>query len=766
MIIEKMIKKIPDYAKQALVISILLSVFLFLVMKKNSRMETDLDKYMPQNHPAFVFSSQAEEWFQIRDGIIIAVENKEGIYSPHTLQKVKDLTIEIQNIKEIGKDDVTSLYTAENIIGSDDGMTVKSFYNQTPQTAGELDNLKKLVRNNEMVNGRIVSQSETVTIIIAKINNDLYSEQLYEKFQQIAEKYKGPENIYIAGRPIVEGVMAKLGPRDMQKMVPVVILIIVFTLLLVLRSVRAAFFTLLVVLLSTVWSYGLMALFSIPVYSVSTMIPVMLIAIGVADGIHMYTHLRHFTLAHPEAGKKDAVLDMLKNMWKPVIMTSLTTAIGFISLVSSEVYPIKYFGIFTAAGVMMAMIFSLVLIPAGIMILGLPHWKARPEESKTSLFDRILGNFIAEKIIKYKYATIIATAAVIAVSIAGISKVWINSSFLEKFEKDSEIVLTDRFINSHFGGTSTLNVVLSSETEGAFKNPEVLKIVDSLQQAMEKKLDFVGNSFSLADYLKRMNKVMHADAEEYNSVPAQADLIAQYLLLYEMSGDPDNLWQTVDYNYQKLNIVFQLKSDNSKSMHALLDEIKIWLPEFSSRGIEVKYAGSGYKSLVFVDLILSGQIMSVLISLVMIILLLTAMFRNLYIGLIGSLPIMISSLTSFGLMGLLDIPLENTTALISSIAIGIGIDYSIHFIERYKNNALEFKDKKLASLLTVNQTGKAILFNALVVIAGFMVLLLSAFPRNRNLGALVSLNMFTSLIGTLTIMFLVMYMSNIYFKKK
>jgi len=761
---EKLLNNLLKYPWLILVMFLILTVGFFKVMKSDSRMETDLDEYMPQSHPAFVYSNQAEEWFSIKDGIIIAIENQDGIYNSGTIQKVKDLTKALQKMKQINKGDVTSLYTADNIIGTEDGLDVKAFFKRTPNTDEELEKLRTNVRNNEMIFGRLVSTDETVTVIVAEIENDVFSQEFYQQILEMGKSFEGPEKIHVAGRPIVEGTMALLGPADMKRMVPIVVFVIILVLLMVLRSVKSTFFTLLVVLFSTVWAFGLMAALGIPIYAVSTMIPVMLIAIGVADGIHLYSHLHLFMIKNPDATKKEATLDMIQGMWKPVAMTSVTTAVGFISLLTSQVYPIKYFGLFTAFGVMMAMVFSLALIPAGLMVFGLPKWKKQEEN-----IEKNKGNFastFSAKIVKYKYATIIITAVVIVLSITGIGKVWINSSFLEKFEKDSDIVITDKFINENFGGTSTLNVILDSKDKDAFKNPDILKAIDSMQDDVDGKLQVVGNSFALTDYLKRMNKVMHADSEKYNIIPESQDLVAQYLLLYEISGDPENLWKVVDYDYKKANLTFQLKSDNSKAINSAIAVIEKHIPELNEKNVELKYAGSGYKGLVFTDLILQGQILSLLMSLIAIIVLLSVMFKKFAVGLIGSVPIIITAIISFGVMGLLNIPLSTTTALLSSIAIGIGIDYAVHFIERYKIYAAETGDKDLTAQLTMHHSGRAIIFNAIVVIAGFLVLLFSVFPPNRALGALVSLNMFTSFLGTVTIMFIILYKSNVYFKTR
>ena len=763
---EKILKKLLKVPWLIMVLVIVISAVFFYFMKQNSRMETDLDKYMPQEHPAFVYSNQAEDWFNINDGIIVALENKNGVFNSTTLDTLKQLTKKLQKMDEIEKNDVTSLYTADNIIGTEDGMDVKAFYKRVPKSEEKLKQLQENVVNNEMVYGKLVSKDNTVTVVIAEIKDDVFTQEFYNHIlSTVAEFQTDDISVHVAGRPIVEGTMALLGPADMKRMVPIVLLIITLVLFFMLRSLKSTVFTMLVVFFSTLWVFGLMAVVGVPIYAVSTMIPVMLIAIGVADGIHMYSHLQLFLRNNPDATKKVAVDDMLKEMWKPIVMTSITTAVGFISLLTSQVYPIKYFGIFTAFGVLMAMVFSLIIIPAGIMIFGLPKVKKLSKNENHKEADMAFG--FAARVIKRKSLSIIVTVIVIAGALVGMQKIWINSSFLEKFEKDSDIVLTDKFINDHFGGTTTLNLILDADsTKDAFKDPDVLKLVDKMQIQVENDLDIVGNSFSLTDYINRMNKVMNADKEEFNVIPDTRNMIAQYILLYEMSGDPENLTKVVDYDYEKLNVTFQLKSDNSKAINSTIAILDTYKEDFAKLGISMKYAGSGYKGLVFTDLILEGQIMSLFLSLLIVIGLLSLMFKNFKIGLIGSIPIVITAFISFGTMGFLNIPLNTTTALLSSIAIGIGIDYAVHFIEQYRSNAIKTGDKLLTAQKTMAHSGRAIIFNAIVVIAGFLVLIFSVFPPNRELGALVSLNMFTSLVGTLTIMLVMLYSGNLYFKEK
>ena len=760
----KLFKKSLKYSWVIMAVVTLVSVLFLLKMKQNTRMETNLDKYMPQDHPAFVYSNKAEKWFDIKDGIIVAIENKNGIYNPKTLTIVKSLTKKLMKFPQIEKNDVTSLYTADNIVGSEDGMDVRRFFKRVPKTPEKLTKLRESVRKNSMIYGMLVDSTETVTVIVARIGDNVFTQKFYEEILDLAKKYQDKENkIFVAGRPIVEGTLALLGPADMQRMVPIVLIVIFLVLFATLKNIKSTIATMLVVFISVLWVFGLMATLNIPIYAVSTMIPVMLIAIGVAYGIHLYNHLTLYLIENPDAGKEEAIMDMLTQMWKPVTMAAVTTAVGFISLLTSQVYPIKYFGLFTSFGVVVAMFLSLFFIPAFINLTGLPKPKRKALEKKDE--NNSLAFRFTEIILKRSTLTILVTAVIIVVSIIGMTKVWINSSFLDKFEKDSPIVQTDEFINQHFGGTSTINLILDGKEKDTFKKPAVLKLVEKMQHDVVNNVPVVGNAFSLVDFLEQINKVMHADSLKYDRVPDSQDLIAQYLLLYEMSGDPENLTKVVDYNYQKLNVTFQLKSDNSKATKSALAAIDKYKDDFAKLGVKLNYAGSGYKALVFTDLILQGQILSLVMSIAIVFLLLLIMFRSFKVSVIGTVPILITAVISFGIMGWLDIPLNSTTALLSSIAVGIGIDYAIHFIEQYRVNS-ELGDKLLASKVTMAHTGKAILFNAIVVIAGFLVLLFSVFPPNRELGFLVSVNMLTSFLGTLTIMFLLLYKSNIYYENK
>ena len=730
----------------ALLLGLLMLSILFAVSIFNSAsLETDLTEYMPKTHPAFVASDDSEQLFGIGDAILIVLEDKRGIYNAATIEKIEAITNGLQQDFD-AFENVISLTTANNIQSADGFLEVEPFFaGSTSEKA--LSTLEADVEANPMIYGRNVSKDGTATLIIAELTKDADTKALQKDLLTWIGQWEGPQTLKIAGRPIIEGSLAELGPKDMAIMFPLVILTMILLLYFLLRSIRDTVLNMVIVLFGTLLAFGTMTLFHIPIYAVDTMIPVMLIAIGVAYGIHMHNTIHHLSTDFPNIGKDELAREAVRQMIRPIFMTALTTAIGFVALMSSQVLPVRYFGLFAAIGVLGEMVLSLLLFPASIHLLGIPKYKQKQQNlTKPSAMTRLNG-----VIMQRPKFIVVLSVIILVVGIWGTSKVWIDTSFLANFEKDSPIVETDQYVNAKFGGTSTLNIILSSEREDIFKDPTVLQTMDRMQAELESD-SIVGNTLSLATFIKQMNQVMEEDTENGYSIPDSQELISQYLLLYEFSGDPQTLEQVIDYTYSKANITVQLKSDSSAVLKGVLATVESYQAAFTALDITIGYAGTGYKTFVFSELLLEGQIISLIISFGIIFVLLALLFRNVRVGIVGTVPIAITAVVNFAVMGILNIPLSSATALITSIAIGIGVDYAIHFLEHYTNTRLAGKNLEEATMETLVYTGRAIIFNAIAVMGGFAILLFSVFPPNRQVGALIILNMATSAIGTLTVL--------------
>lgn len=719
------------------------------------RMETNLDTYMPRTHPAFVFSDEADERFMIKDSILIAVEHPYSVFNPATLQKLIDIEDDLLALEGLSGARVNSIHTGDNILATEDGLDVRRFYTDAPIDQEGADRIASAVRGNSMIAGRLVSHDERTALIIVELPESGFSRDLYDQIQQIADERTGPETLHIAGRPIVEGTLAALGPADMARMGPLVLLVIAIVLLLVLRQVRRTIITMSVVVFSTIWAFGLMSALGVPMYSVSIMIPVMLIAIGVAYAIHLYNQIDHFARETPGAGRRDIAENAITVISSPALFAALTTVAGFVSLVTSRVYPVKYFGLFTAFGVFASFVLTMLLVPAGIMAFGNGDVKKAAGAHAGRIPEHGLGARFADALKARPGRVYVIVAVLVAASVFGISRVWINTSFLANFDSNSAIVKTDAFVNEHFGGTSSLNVILEAADPDTFKDPEVLRLMDAMQAgALE--LENVGDTVSLTTYLRRLHYSMNAADPAFDVIPDSSDLVAQYLLLYEMSGDPDNLWKVVDADFRSANVTIQMKSDDTRTIGRVIEYVDAQAADFDRFGITIRYAGSGYKSLIFSDLILQGQMSSLGLSVIIVFILVAFMFRSVLLGLVSTIPVLISIAVNFGVMGLLNVPLTTSTALISSIAVGIGVDYAIHLITHYREALKALGDEERAARFAMSHTGRAVLLNAAIVISGFMVMVFSVFPPNRQVGLLVSLNMLTAFLATVTIMFMVL----------
>ncbi|OHD21532.1 MAG: hypothetical protein A2Y38_17995 [Spirochaetes bacterium GWB1_59_5] len=755
---KKFFKSALGHPYAVMVLALGVTALAVLSVVSGFRMETNLDTYMPRTHPAFVFSDEADERFMIRDAILVAVEHPDSVFNPATLQKLIDIEDDLLALEGLSGARVNSIHTGDNILATEDGLDVRRFYTQAPADQEGADLIALAVRGNDMIAGRLVSQDERTALIIVELPESGFSRDLYDRIQRIADKRTGPETLHIAGRPIVEGTLAALGPADMARMGPLVLLVITAVLMLVLRQPRRTLITLSVVVFSTIWAFGLMSALGVPMYSVSIMIPVMLIAIGVASAIHLYNQIDHFARETPGAGRREIAENAIMVICSPALFAALTTVAGFVSLVTSQVYPVKYFGLFTAFGVFVSFLLTMLLVPAGIMAFGNGESR-KAAGSRGTRAERIpehgLGARFADALKARPRLVYLAAAVLVAVSAFGISRVWINTSFLANFDSKSAIVRTDAFVNKHFGGTSSLNVILEAETPDTFKDPEILRLMDELQTgALE--LENVGDTISLTTYLRRLHYSMNAADPAFDIIPDSSDLVAQYLLLYEMSGDPDNLWKVVDADFRSANITIQMKSDDTRTIGRVIGYVEAQADDFARLGISIRYAGSGYKSLIFSDLILQGQMSSLGLSVLIVFILVSFMFRSPLLGLVSTIPVLISIAVNFGVMGLLNVPLTTSTALISSIAVGIGVDYAIHLITHYREALRALGDEERAARFSMSHTGRAVLLNAAIVISGFMVMVFSVFPPNRQVGLLVSLNMLTAFLATITIMFLVL----------
>ncbi|MCK5672549.1 MAG: MMPL family transporter, partial [Spirochaetales bacterium] len=612
---------------------------------------------------------------------------------------------------------------------------------------------------------------------------------------------------------------------------------------------------LLTIIISIVWTMGLMSLLGISLSMLDTIIPVLLVAVGSAYGIHIISHyydeirIKNFKLNETE--HIELILSTVKRIGKPVLLAGLTTIIGFGSLISSNVIPMKTFGTFTAIGVGFALLVSITLIPA---LLLLRH------SSLKSAGENIFGQNTAAFNILYKFfhshnlRVIFLFLIILGAGIYGTTRINRDSVLVEYFKEDTQIRIADNFLNEKFDGTTFFEIIVSGTKPGDLTNPEILIAIDEMNAFLKAKYPQITKVISFTDFIKKLNQVMNYsdsiedesfgttekstykenESFEFSSFFVEEDISSEiidenkiikesksinnelsisyndllqilnkaYVLsdntemsaneliaelnkelnykgaaFYEIPNDPSKY--PVDSREELKNLISQYLLLFSGNLSALTDDdiepmktrilvqlndpgtilannaakdaaafAKINFPE----GYSLEITGTSTLMHTLMNLITKSQTMSILISLTLVFIVLSLTHKSIAGGLIGIVPIGFTVLINFGVMGIFGIRLDISTAMVAAVSIGIGIDYTIHYLSYYHFERIKTDNLELVARNTLAGAGKAIIVNAISVAAGFMVLLFSKFNPLNYFGLLIAITMITSSTASLTLL--------------
>ena len=675
---------------------------------------------------------------------------------------LKNLKIKLSPVN-----DLLSIAEVDNITSSEFGLEVKPLI--------DIERLKEVtpklisdVFENEMYVDGIVSKDSTGTLLLIELSffYDDYlaeAEELFNRVNEIIEPYQAPEKIIVAGAPMVNVNTSQYLNKDLTKLTPLVILIVVISLFFIFRNATGVILPLAVVLVALIWTLGAMALLNSPITLILSAMPVIIIAIGIADGIHLITE--YFQLYKVYKDKTNAVIETIKQLAMPVVFTSLTTMAGFLSLATSTLKSIRDFGIYTSVGVFAAMIFSLVFIPAILLLIKAPNIKAQSISGSNDGINR-LSNLS----VKRRKVTYIMSGLIILIAFVSIYSIKVGTNMVGNFKESSEIYKASEIVNNNFGGTEILNIIVNTQKEDGLKDPEILENISKLQNELEKHEKVIYTA-SISDYIKRINYVINNNNKDFKRIPYTKEtvnskqleevdgefvevekeevvsgrqIISQYLLLYENAGG-DDLESFVDYDYSKANITVQIRSEESKELIDVKNIARNFIKtNMAHSNVQVEYAGNANLLIASDELIIPSQLKSLGVALVVILIMLSLIFRSFKLGALGLSPIILTIGMVFIIMNIFGLNLDYSTALISSIVLGIGVDYSLHFISRYKSLRNQNQSFNMAIKETFQSSGKAIIFNAIAVAIGFLALLFSNFWPIIHIGWLVAANMLLS----------------------
>jgi hypothetical protein len=565
----------------------------------------------------------------------------------------------------------------------------------------------------------------------------------------LVKKYEGPERFFISGTKVVEALQGHYMIKDLMFLPPLVCVVLLVSLFLFFRNIRGMLLPLISVGISVIWTLGLMAMLHIPLTIVTCALPVALMACGSAYGIHVVENV----LADYGAGRKGkrGISGALGRITVPVIMAALTTMAAFLSLCTTPIVPLTDFGLMSAFGIAVAMVLALTFVPASLSLLDAHGREIVPHHhSKRDLVGPLLTrlSFIS---IHRSWWVIGFSFVVLIVSIFFGRHVKSDLNLIEDFRERSPIRQADRILNEHFGGTSLFQVVFETENPDGLKEPAVLRDMDRLQQELMG-LEDIGKAVSIVDFIKRMNQAMHDGDEAFYTIPESRELIAQYLLLFSFSGGGDDLDSFVDYQFQKGQILLQMKSQSGYLAQEVVDKVE----GFRDRELEgghirnIFTTGLAMLAKEFNQVVVTSQVRSFLLSFVLCFIITSLVFRSLKLSVYSMMPLIIPIALDFAIMAVSGIRLNAATATVASIDIGMGIDYSIHFLNRYRHEIRLGHSVDRALDIAIHTSGRGIIYNALAVAAGFLVLAPSQFVIISQMGILVAVDMIIIAVSALT----------------
>lgn len=728
---------------------IVTAVFLFTIFFgyqiTKLHINADIISSLPDDDPVAKLVKDIGNEFGGNDMCMIVLET-DDVFNAGVIERIRTITDSVRFTQ--GVSSVTSLTNILDIKSSEWGIEIGKLVDEydLPTTQQELDSLKAYVFSKEMYKGIIVSDDGTATAIMFTLLPDIDNQAVAKEIKSKVEKMDIPEKLYFGGLPMMMNDINDLIISDIVWLVPIVFLLIAIILLFSFKSVRGVLLPLLTAATSVIWTLGLMASTGYEITIISNVIPVVLLAISNAYTIHVLNSINHI----PLQDRRKALVQAMRYITVPVILAAVTTSIGFISFVfGAYLTMIKDFGIFTAAGTLIALLLSLTFVPAMISVFSMYRKNNYDEnrDKQTILTHKILLP-LSKTLFKHPKYTLSGWIVMFVVFIIGIFQIETSVNMADYFKKDNPTRVAEEVMQKKFGGSLPIFIVF----KGDLQSPEVLQLMIKTQKFLKNDPN-VSVAQSVADLIEQMNDAMG----EGKKIP---DIKAKIEQLWFLLEGQEVMPQLVNDDLTKGVIQSKFASVDTKDIEAFTEKMNSFIEENSNENCQIEL--TGYPS-VYVKInssLIKSQYNSLLIAIVLVILIVGSMLKSVSLGIYGAIPVIATIVVLFGFMGIIGIPLDIATVLVASIALGIGIDYSIHVITGFNHYLKENGDAEKAIEYVILSSGKAIVINVISVSAGFLVLLFSQIVPLQNFGLLIAISMFGSGFGALTLLPVILILVN------
>lgn len=720
------------YALLAIIFAITVFFGYFL---KDLKVDADVLGYLPEDDAAAILFTEIGEKYGGSDMVIIGLE-ADNVFSAEMLETVRIMTDSVKSVEGVGF--VTSLINVIDIKSSDFGLEIGRLVDEyeMPHDDSTLNALKEYTLSKEMYKGNLVSADAKATLIIAKILSKDNRNDIVEAIRARLDKVPYDGKIYYAGMPVTLAELSGFIMKDILMVTPAAFLLICLILLLGFRNARGVILPMLTVLIAIIWTMGLISVLGYSITLITNVIPVILLAVGSAYAIHVVNRINIEMAIDP----KNAVIKAMTYVTLPVILASLTTMFGFLSFIAgSYLTMIQEFGIFSAIGILFSLLLAVVMVPAIVGITGQKKNRIVKPQPTNRLMVTVT-NFIDRQVFKRPKSILLFWGLVIALSIFGITRVERRVDLVDYFQKDNIIQESEALLRSKFSGSMPLYI----QVKGDVQSPEVLAMMDKTKKFM-KGFTFIPFSQSVADLVEEMNDAMG----EGKIIPDDQAKIQQ---LWFLLDGQEIMEQLVSYDLDEGLVICQVNNSDLEVLNEIERSFSKFVEENSNETHQLAYTGIPLMLKRLDNSIIRSQFFSLIIAIVLVVLLVSVLQRSIIKGLLSIIPVVVTLVALFGVMGLANIPLDIATVLSGSVTIGIGIDYAIHFITQFGDVFQTTKDVKKGVKSAISVSGKAILINMFSVTFGFAVLAFSNLVPLQRFGLLLATTMLVAGFAALTLL--------------
>lgn len=738
------------YHKRVPVLLLLLVITLISVFgMQRLQIDTTLDSLIPDNAPTRMVYQKVMGEFGTDNKTIIYIRD-DALWSPEKLALLEKLHEDLQDIQGVSQ--VESLFTLHTVRGQDGRIISQPILREAPKTQEKADLARQNALANPLYIGNFFSRDGNVTAMLASIATNPEGEDLDANlnaaFETTLAKYRSEfEHLVQVGPSRINAELKQSLYDDFVLLGPLSAAILVISILLFMRSWLSAIIPLLTSLLTIIWTFGLLGWIGIPLNILSAMIPSLIIVIGSTEDTHMMAaYLRGLDAQETNRNRKDAVTYMAKHIGLPLLLTVFTTTLGFASNLFSEIALIQHFSIAASAAMLINGFITVLLMPLMLSLFGKTDNDTPVKNVETnSIPDRIMRMFRYSQS-RFPISTLVFTALLCLFFIHQATRLYVTNDPLSYFPEDRPLIKDTLAIHQDLAGVRLFFITLESDEENAFLKPDNIQKLDYIQDFLEKQ-GVYDRSISIADHLKFINREFHGGSVVDYSLPKTRKLVAQYLLFFHRS----DLDSYLSHDFSTANIVVRHNISDSHTLNQHIEELKKVIYELAGPEMEYFIVGENLMINNAAESLMVAQVKALALLLLLIFLIMSVMFTSLKGGFIALVPAVIPIALMYGLMGLLDIPLNPGTAMVAVIAIGIAVDGTIHLLARYNELCRYTSDFVGAVHTAVREEATPLIISSIALAFGFGILIFSNFTIIAQFGALAAATMLFSIFANLLI---------------